>query len=124
MIRGRDLADLLRNAARALNAIILSEDSVVRPEMERTISLDSLDSDTLLVDWLNELIYRSEVEQLVFSEFQFDTLQDGLLVARCRGEYLDASRHRVIREVKAATYHMSDIRRTQLGYHARVVFDV
>lgn len=124
LVRGRDVAELLRNAARALYAIILTQDSEIRSAITRTISVDSVDRDTLLVDWVNELIYRIDGEHLVFSQFDFDSLDEDHLEARCSGEHIDPSRHNLIRDVKAATYHMSHIDSSDGGLEARIVLDV
>lgn len=121
---GIDVAELLRNAARGLYCIVLTEDSEVRPTITRQISLESVDSDTLLIDWMNELIYMIDAEQLLFSMFEFDELEAGYLKARVHGEYLDLSRHQLRREVKAATYHMSQIEASEQGLKARIILDV
>ena len=121
---GIDMADLLRNAARGLYCVVLTEDSKVRPTITRRLSLESVDSDTLLVDWINELIYMIDAEQLLFSMFEFDELGAGRLEALAHGEYLDLSRHQLRREVKAATYHMSHIEVSEQGLNARIILDV
>lgn len=123
-VHGRDMADLLRNAALAFYGVALSNESEIRSTLTRELSLDSVDDDTLLIDWINELIYRMDAEQLVFATFHFDELKPGRVVARAQGEYLDRSRHRLTREVKAATYHMSHIQSTGQGLDARIILDV
>ena len=47
------------------------------------------------------------------------------LRAVLRGEAFDPARHRIIREIKAVTYHQSSVLQTpEGGWVARVVFDV
>ena len=122
-IYGSDIPELLLNAASALNAIVFAEVDI-QPRMHRTVSLDSVDDDTLLIDWLNELIYLLDAEQAVFSDFVVARHTTGIAEIRCRGERLDPARHRLAREVKAATYHGAHIRTDARGYTARVIFDV
>ncbi len=124
LVRGRDMAELLSNAARALYAAMLPAETEIRSTVTRTIRIDSVDADTLLVDWVNELIYQIDAEHMVFSRFRFPSLGDDRLEAECGGELLDHSRHRLTREVKAATYHMSHIECTDNGLEARIVLDV
>ncbi len=124
VVRGDDMQDLFRNAARALNSVLVGDQAEVGREVEKTVNLDSTDMDALLIDWLNELLFYADAEQLVFSDFHFDDVQDGHLSVVCRGEYLEGSRNLFIREVKAATYHGSHISQTDNGYMARIVFDV
>lgn len=123
-VRGLDMAELLRNAAMGLYCVVLEEDSDVRPTITRRLSLESVDTDTLLVDWINELIYMIDAEQLLFSVFEFDKIEAGRVEACARGEYLDPSRHHLRREVKAATYYMSHIEASEQGLDARIILDV
>jgi SHS2 domain-containing protein len=123
LVRGRDLAELLVHAAQALYAVMFAN-LVVAAVIERVLTIDSIDNDAVVVDWLNELIYLLDAEQTVFGVFEVLELTAGHAVIRCRGEHLDASRHHRSREVKAATYHMARLRRVPSGYVSRVVFDI
>jgi SHS2 domain-containing protein len=123
LIRGRDLAHLWRNAALAFYCVTLGSQPAGASHC-RTIEIDSVDDDTLLVDWLNELIYLLYVEHLAFSQFRFDELGNGRLRGECCGARLDSSGSHVSREVKAATYHMTHVIQMEDGLSARVVFDV
>ena len=123
LIHGRNIPDLFRHAAAALYALTTTGPDFAAVQC-RTISIDSVDRDALLVDWLNELVYLLYVEHAGFSDFRFDELADGHLTSRCCGEYLVPGVHRLHLEVKAATHHMVHIARTRGGYTARIVLDV
>jgi len=113
------------------------------------IQLSARDPATLLVDWLNELIGRSEVEGRAYAEVQrlrlsagepatggagADAGEPGLPAADARPEPravagLDAEvRGRPVREwesaLKAATYHGLRLDREGGRWRARVLFDV
>jgi SHS2 domain-containing protein len=120
---GSDVPELLVNAAHALNSIVFARVDI-KPEQERTVKLRSVDDDTLLVDWLNELIYMLDAEQMVFGEFHVVRHSEGAADIRCLGEALDLTRHAMAREVKAATYHGAHIRRNAQSFAATVIFDV
>ncbi len=120
---GRDLADLLVNAAHALYSVVLS-DPPPSGETERIVTIDALDDDALVVDWLNELIYLLDAEHLAFADFDVRRAADGQAVIRCRAHRLGGTGTHRLREVKAATYHMARLRRTPSGYTYRMVFDV
>jgi len=123
LVRGRTMAELLGSAADALYSLVMAVPEVAATH-RRSISIESIDSDTLLVDWLNELIYLFYAEGLAFSEFRFDELDDTRLQAECIGEQLDLSQRRMNREVKAATYHMAHVSRVGERLVARIVFDI
>jgi SHS2 domain-containing protein len=62
----------------------------------------------LFVEWLNELLYQREVNDVLFASAHVRRLQQGqegwTLEGVACGEPLDAGRHEVHSEVKAATY--------------------
>jgi SHS2 domain-containing protein len=70
------------------------------------VSVSSSDTDALVVDWLNELLYRYEAEGFLPGDFHV-SVDDGAtsLTARCHGEPFDPERHGTLTAVKAATYH-------------------
>jgi len=120
---GRDLAELLVHAAQALYAVTFAHLSVTA-DQQRVLTVNSVDGDALVIDWLNELIYQLEVEHLVFTEFDILQLTGGHAAINCRGGRPDLSPGYRAREVKAATYHMMQLRRTPTGCTSRIVFDV
>jgi SHS2 domain-containing protein len=122
-VYGSNVPDLLVNAAHALNFIVFAK-ADIRPTTERTVRLQSVDNDTLLIDWLNELIYMLDAEQTIFGEFRVLHHSSGSAEMLCRGETINPVRHRQTREVKAATYHGVHIETDEQGYTARVIFDV
>ncbi len=122
-IHGGDMEELLVNAAHALYSILLRTTNLTE-RLERVVTVDSPDEETLLVDWLNELIYLFDAEQLAFSRFEVEQLTGCCLQARCFGECTDSARHEAARDVKAATYHMAHIHRAADGYTAQVILDV
>jgi SHS2 domain-containing protein len=120
---GEDLADLMASAAYGMLAIII-EPETVSSTLTANIELEEPDEVALLVGWLNTLLYELDVNRLLFREF--DIVISGLtkLSAVCRGEKLDLAKHRLKREVKAATYHNLDITRQKGIYSARIIFDI
>ncbi|MEW6142994.1 MAG: archease [Chloroflexota bacterium] len=120
---GRTLKDLFSNAAAALFSLISDLESVRTIETQ-AIVVTAPDRESLLVRWLNELVYLWDTEHLLFSRFKILRLTPQRLEAKCFGERLDLSRHLVHRDVKAATYHMLQIIRDNRGYRTRVIFDI
>ena len=120
---GADIKELFINAATGLFSLMVDLNTV-KEDTEREVKLTAEDEETLLVEWLNELIYIFEVEHLLFNRFQIDELNGNHVKARCFGEKVDQSRHRLEREVKAATYHMLKITKSDIGYEVTVIFDI
>jgi SHS2 domain-containing protein len=65
-VRGRDLSQLLTNAARGMSYLLVSEVAAIPSQVERRLVLDAMDAESLLVAWLSELAYWAEAELLVF----------------------------------------------------------
>jgi SHS2 domain-containing protein len=40
------------------------------------------------------------------------------------GEPFDGRKHEICKEIKAVTYHQTEVRQTDAGWTARVIFDV
>ena len=119
---GTDMKEAFVNAARGLFSLITELDDVEEVE-HREIEMSAPDQESLLVQWLNELIYLFDVENIIFKSFEVIHLSNVELKARACGEKVDTSRHKLKTGVKAATYHMLNIDR-QKGYEVQVLFDI
>lgn len=119
---GADLKQTFAHAARGLLSLITDPDKV-NEVTYRDIELTAPDIESLLVDWLNELIYIFDTENILFKRFDISQLEPDHLKARAYGEKVDRARHEIKLGIKATTYHMLQIVRDD-GYQARVIFDI
>ncbi len=119
---GADANQAFANAARALFSLITELDDV-EEFLYRDIELTAPDIESLLVEWLNELIYLFDTENIVFKRFDVTRLNNTQLKARSYGEKVDISKHRLKTGVKAATYHMLKVDKSD-GCHVQVLFDI
>ena len=120
---GADIKEVFTNAALGLFNLITNL-ADVGEDTSRYIELSSQDTENLLVEWLNELLYTFDAEHIVFKSFHIDDLSHNHLKATCRGAKIDPDRQRIKREIKAATYHMLAINRDDSGYKAQIIFDI
>jgi len=118
-VRGRTLADLFINAAMGMYALSVDAPAIV-PQVERTVEVTGVDAETLLVNWLNELLYLTEVEGLVFGQFELVEFAPIRLRAVARGQANAPLR----KHIKAVTFHNLHIASTDHGYQVTIVFDV
>jgi SHS2 domain-containing protein len=117
---GRDLPEIFANAARGMFAL-MTEPSAVRPVGEYEVRLEASDLEALMVDWLTQLLFLHETEEVYFCEFDVE-VSDHRLRAKVRGEKVDSKRHRPKLAVKAVTYHQLEVRPEE-GF-AKVILDV
>ncbi len=120
---GRDLTEVFMNAARGMWSLMV-EPGTARREESLPVKVEAGDRETLLVAWLNELLYLHEVEGFVAADYAIRHLSDTMLEAEVWGERVDRARHALVGHVKAATYHLLQVLPTASGWEARVVVDV
>ena len=118
-VRGVSLADLFVVAARGMFSLMV-DPKTIAPRVARPVSVEALDWEMLLVEWLNELLFLYEQEGMLFSRFTVKSLQRTSLSAVVWGVSAEPTRS----EIKAATYHGLRIVRERGWWRADVVFDV
>ncbi len=99
---GATIEQAFEQAALAMTAAIV-EPASVAPRETIELVCEAPETDLLLVDWLNTLVYEMATRNMLFSRFEVHLAGDRLS-AQVWGEELDASRHHPAVEVKGATY--------------------
>jgi SHS2 domain-containing protein len=119
-IYGSDLRELLVNAAHGMNSLMVRKPAATSTPVARSIELDAMDAESMLVEWLSELAFWAETEMLVFDRFDLHDVSPTHLKATIYGNRAQ----QLEKHVKAVTYHNLAIVRTARGVSATVVFDV
>lgn len=122
-ITASDLNTLFTQAAKGFFSLVVENIDSISQVEHLTIKIEGQDFEYLLFDWLNELLYISETQHLVFSEFSVNVDNNGL-TAEVSGEKLDPSRHILDHEVKAITYHGLLVKEQNNGWLAEVILDI
>ncbi len=117
-VYGCDLGELFVNAAHGMFSLMSDSDDVA-PSTEQQISLRAIDDETLLVDWLSELLYLHEVEDAVYTSFEITNITPTTLRAIARGTKRWSPRT----AIKAVTFNALRIEKTPEGYTVTIVFD-
>jgi len=119
-VQGKDLDERFGNAAYAMFDQI-TDLSKVEPKGELRVVMSGDTREQLLVDFLQELLFVHDTEDLVFSEFEIKT--DGkTLEAVVRGEKFDEKKHTKRSVVKGVTYHRLEF--DDLKGRLTILFDV
>ncbi len=119
-IYGSDLQELLLNAACGMNSLLDTEYNACSRQAEKSVELEAIDAESLLVEWLSELAYWAETEMLVFHKFDLHSVSPTHVKATIHGSRVA----KLERHIKAVTYHNLEIIRSDEGLTATVVFDV
>ena len=120
---GADIKELFSNAALALFSLITEPDSVEQ-KLHLNLEVSSEDIDSLLIEWLNELIYFFDTKRMLFNRFDIGIVTNYELKVACYGEEFDPMKHKIKVGVKAATYHMLKLVKSGDGYKARIILDI
>lgn len=118
-----DLDTLFREAAEGLFSMIAEEWRAEGETTAHQFNIRADDEETLLFDWLDELLYTFHTRHSLLSDFEA-RVEGRILEARAVGTPLDHSVHRLLHEVKAITYHGLKVERVADGWLAEVVVDI
>jgi len=117
-VRGATLPELFANAATGMYSLVA--DRSFMPTVERQIEVRGIDAEALLVNWLNELVYHTEMYGDVFCEFHLESFEPTWLRATAKaGRGVELKK-----QIKAVTFHNLQIVSTGEGYEVTIVFDV
>ncbi len=124
---GLTLEEAFENAALALFNVMIDTSNLKASE-ERNIELTSPDIKMLLVDWLSELLYLFEVDEIIFFEFRIEKIEktgEGFsLKGIASGVPIDLSNHKFDTQVKAVTLHELEVEQDETGrFRVQVVVD-
>ena len=125
-VRAATVSDLFADAAAALTATLVDPSTVLGRARE-WVALSAPSLELLLVDWLNDLVFRFDVDEFVTARVtpRIEHQQDEWkLEATIEGEQLEPARHRVKLLIKGVTYHQLEIVKTDRGFETSVVFDI
>lgn len=113
---------LAAEACRALGEL-LREEAGLAPDptpVQRTLTVESVDTEALLVDLLNEVLYLGETEQWAPMTVTVTAWTPTRGVFEVTGRRLGRAPSRI----KSATHHGLVVARSGRGWEAEVIFDV
>lgn len=122
---GNTLNEAFENAGLAIFNII-SDTSGIDSKIAKSFEITSEDEVSLLYDYLEELLFCHEIDFMLFSDFSVNISKsdEGYnLKATIRGEAIDWDKHERKSEIKAITFHMMDVKKTE-HYELRVIVDL
>ncbi len=119
--RAPSLNSLFSDAFLALMQVMYGNDR--KGGVTRELSLEAKDNESLLADFLSEVLFISEVDGLVFSGAEI-AITNTTLHAVMDGEAFNSSRHSGGTEVKGISYSGHAITQDTNGYMLEILFDV
>ena len=128
---GSSLEVLFGNCAKGLVNIMFEIDKVEDRQFS-TITASGEDLENLLFDWLEKVLLKILIDDIVVSRFSIEISKKNanvvekkyLLRARVGGEKVSYSKHNYKIEIKAITYHELKIKRVGPNYVATFLVDL
>lgn len=118
---GKVKEELFLNALLGMAESMKPEAKKPPEEIKREIKIKSFDFPALLVDFLSEALYSSQVNREAYFNVKFKEFSDDKLT----GELLGQKAERFDEDIKAVTYHELDVLQRKDGiWEATVLFDI
>lgn len=121
-ISGRTLNELFENAAFGMFDMIGGRQLARVPaEVHESLTLESFDRESLLVDWLTELLLWYEANRKMVTQTEIQAISDTKLTADF---WAGTAPFEPYADIKAVTYHDLAIEKVDETWQATLVFDV
>ena len=121
-VYGKTIEELFTNAAEALASVQLASKKIPLSHgvvAKEEIKVESVNLSTLLVDFLNEILAKSQINKRVYKVENLKLIGNELM-AEISGVPVDKFEE----DVKAVTYHEVDIQKEGEILKTRLVFDI
>ncbi len=122
---GKTIEELFVNCARATFETMVDLQTVT-PDLTEKVVLENKNLSDLLFDWLSELVYLKDYKAVVFKDFsvKIEHNQNYSLEAKVKGETINPQKHKLRADVKAVTYHLFEVKKTNRLWKAKVILDI
>lgn len=123
------LEELFKTSGDALMNVMVSDIETIRSVQTKKISLYEETLDLLLFDFLQELVFFKDAEQLLLraSAVSIERGEKGegyFLKAELKGEIIEPLRHEQRADVKAVTLHQFKLEKSKAGWEAFIILDI
>ena len=126
-ISGNDLEEIFLSGAEALLSVMIEDSGAVASLQIIKIELANADIDLLLFEFLQELIFYKDAENLILlPEFVKISKPDDLYMLKSElyGEPIDNAKHRIKTDIKAVTMHKLSLVEIDGRWEGTFVLDV
>jgi SHS2 domain-containing protein len=120
LVTGSDRGGLFKNAAMGMLDLIGGEPNPEAQPQQWQIEVEAVDWETLLVDWLTELLILIEENNVVIANVDIQKFKAFQLRAEVDGRASQGFK----KHIKAVTFHNLNVQATKDGYETTIVFDV
>lgn len=117
---GKIKEELFLNALKGMAEILQPEIKDRNQILKNRIEINSIDLDNLLVDFLNEVLYLSQVNKRAYNNIKFFKFSENGLNGELDGYQVESFGE----DIKGVTYHGLKIEKKNNQYQATILFDI
>jgi protein archease len=117
------LREMFESAGEALVGLAMETENIETRE-SYPVEVEGDSNESLLVNWLSEILYYLDGRQLAMRRFEVSELAPDRVRGAALGERRDHSRHSARLVIKGVTYHQLKIEQTASGWRCEVFLDV
>jgi len=126
-VKAKSLEEAFALCGKALYDV-MTDINAVKAQEKVEVTVEGFDLYSLLYNWLEELLYLFDAKGFLGSDVKVEEItkanENFKLKAIILGEKYDPQRHTSKTAVKAATYHLMEIREENGNYTIRFVLDI
>nr|WP_259134343.1 archease [Methanosalsum natronophilum] len=124
---GTTLEEAFENVAMATMNVMI-DTTPIKGLITKHVELESSSLDDLVVDWLSEILFLFEVEEIVFGNFKVESVSQQednkyKIVGEVAGEPIDPSTHKFNTHAKAVTYNGLQVTKENSYWVLQVTID-
>lgn len=117
-IYGKNLEEIINNSLLALKEFF--EPQLTEKKVEKEIEVESIDKISLLVDFLSEVLAKTYIEKVIFTQFEKKILSSKNIKGKISGFVFE----KVTKDIKAITYHQARLNKVNSGFVFEFIIDV
>lgn len=122
-VQGSDPVNLFKNAGKAMMHLMIKSKSP-KKKTSLALSISGNDLEDLMVRWLGEILYLFHGENLVATDIEIETFSFFNLTANIKAVPFNTRTHKILREIKAVTYHQIKVAEENGLWVAKIIFDL
>jgi SHS2 domain-containing protein len=119
---GKNLNEVFENCAYAFFELT-ADPKTIKQKIKKEIQISSENHQDLLYNFLSELVFIKDSEQLIFSKVKVK-IEENKLSAILYGDKIDYEKQELRNDIKAITFHLFKLEKTDKGFTARIVVDI
>jgi len=116
--------DLFIDSAKITYSLLTDHTPVSEKALQKNIPLTAIDKESLLHDWIAEVISLFWSDRIMLTDFIFNSLTNKEAQIEAKSTKVDFDKIDLKEEIKAVTYHNFTIKNVNNKFIANIIYDI